>query len=487
MPFSPSAAGRATCARPALRAAFLSALLLIGGIVGARAQDAGAQLSAEQAASFAQQAATWQRELSERIMPFWYDRTIDRELGGYALPQSGTPDKVLVSQARLIWGFSHAWRQGIRDPQRDYLAAATEGYNFMRKYFRDAMNGGYFWTTSRVGRPLNLRKFLYGQACVLYALVEYYRASGDAMALQDAADLYKTIMERTNDSVNGGWTEHFQLDWQPILEEEEEEEASETQTFASGTESTLGRPSNAQELLLEPEIVVDVGIVGTKSGEAHLQLMEALTQLLLVSREPGASAVLADLKVENALAEVLDLNLKYFFPKQAGQAYPYRQPDWQRPLGARYREISYGRNVEFAWQMLATQTALGRELDWPRFDAILKHTLKHGFDDELGGLYAIGFGDRPALATEKVWWAQAEMLAALTTGVQHSADPDRIEALDQLISFLNTYQTDKRDGIWFEAVKADGSQWRPAKTSRLKTSLHDVRAMTKFIEAFGAS
>jgi mannobiose 2-epimerase len=478
MPVSPPETRRGPRLRVALGCALLTLLLLTGAGPAARAQAAGAQLGAEQAARFAEQAATFRRQLSEQVMPFWYDRTIDREMGGYVLPGASTSDKLLVSQARLIWGFAYAHRNGIRDPQRDYLAAATNGYRFLRSHFLDPFNGGYYWLLSRVGRPLNARKFLFGQACVLYALVEYYRASGDPAALDDAVALYRTLLEHAHDPVNGGFAEHFEADWRPV---------TDIAPVVAPTEEPVDKEPSSQELIIDPETVVDVGIVGTRSGEAHLQLMEALTALLAVSRDPAAAAALGDLKVEDALAEVLDLNLSYFFPQNAGAAYPYRQPDWRRPLGAKFREINYGRNVEFAWQMLATQQALGREPMWQRFDALVQHALKHGFDAERGGLYAIGFGDRAALATEKTWWAQAEMLAALTTGVAHDANPDYVRALEQLLGFLNAHLIDPRDGMWFDAVQADGSPWRTAKVSRSKTSYHDLRAMQTFIAAFGAS
>jgi mannobiose 2-epimerase len=431
----------------------LLSLLLPFGAGPAVAQSRAAQLSAEQAVRFAEQAERWRRQLSEQMMPFWYDTTLDPVDGGYLLPEAGTSNRLLASQARLMWSFARAHRLGFRDPGRDYLAAASQGYRFLRANFRDPLNGGYYWMTSRDGRPLEQRKFLYGQACMLYGLVEYYRASGDAAALQDAIDLHHTIMERAHDPVNGGWGEHFEADWRPIA--------------GTGT--------------------VGIGIVGTKSGEAHLELMAALTELLRVTRETGAPAAAAEVNVEHALAEALEINLTHFFPPDAGAAYPYRQPDWQRPLGAKFREITYGHNVAFAWLMLEAQEALGREPLWQRFDALLQHALKYGFDHERGGLYAIGFGDRPALVTEKSWWGQAEMLAALTTSVRHRAAPEHLRALEQLLTFLTSYQIDPRDGIWLDAVKADGSPWRTTKVHGRKTSFHELRALVRFIEAFDAS
>jgi mannobiose 2-epimerase len=478
MPLRPPAIRPAARTRALLWLALLSLLLPFGASPTA-AQSSDAQLSAEQADRFVEQAERWRRQLSEQMMPFWYDTALDPVGGGYLLPEAGTSNRLLASQARLMWSFARAHRLGLRDPGgRDYLAAASQGYRFLRAHFRDPLNGGYYWMTSRDGRPLDQRKFLHGQACMLHGLVEYYRASGDVAALQDAIDLHHTIMERAHDPVNGGWGEHFDVDWRPMVE---------TETVETGPTGRVSRRLPASRPMVDPHITGGIGVAGTKSAEAHLQLMAALTELHRITRAPGAPAAAAEVKVEPALAEALDVNLTHFFPPDPGAAYPYRQPDWQRPLGAKFREINYGHNVAFAWLMLEAQAALGRDPLWQRFDALLQHSLKHGFDHERGGLYAVGFGARPALVTEKIWWGQAEMLAALTTSVRHRAAPEHVEALEQLLSFLTRHQIDPQDGVWFDAVKADGSPWRPAKAHGRKTSFHELRAMARFIEAFGAS
>ncbi len=452
MPLTSLASGRRARLLACWRAAALTLCLLLGPAPPAVAQDAAAtRLPAAQAARFAAQAEAWRRQLALQVMPYWYDVTLDRINGGYQLPDAESGERMLVSHARLVWGFAHAFRHGIRDPQRDYLAAAEHGYRFLMTNLHDQQQGGFYWMFSR-GRVVDERKVLYGQAFVIFALVEYYRASGDHEALRQAAELYRVIAANGRDAQHGGWYEHFERDWRPIL---------------------------------DPEINVPTGNAGMKSGNALVHWMEALTELHLVSREVGEDLLGESAAgLEAALAEVLDINLRHFFPQAPGQAYPYRQADWQRPLGPAFKEISYGHNVEFAWLMLEAQAALGRDLLWPRFDALLDHALDNGFDHERGGVYALGFGDRPALVTEKIWWVQAEMLAALTTAVRHRADPERVAALDRLLQFLTAWQIDPKDGIWFDTVKADGTAWRPAKAHAWKVNYHDLRAMVKFAEAF---
>src|SRR5213075_556802 len=85
-----------------------------------------------------------------------------------------------------------------------------------------------------------------GESFVIYAFVEYYRASGDRGALQEAMDLYRLVQEKAHDGKNGGWTEHFTRDWKPLAPRD---------------------PAG------------EVEISGLKSANTHLHLMEALAEL----------------------------------------------------------------------------------------------------------------------------------------------------------------------------------------------------------------
>src|SRR5215471_8784843 len=58
-------------------------------------------------------AADFKTQLIQKIMPYWYDTAIDRQNGGYLLSDDAakkappTTEKQLVTQTRMIWGFSH--------------------------------------------------------------------------------------------------------------------------------------------------------------------------------------------------------------------------------------------------------------------------------------------------------------------------------------------------------------------------------------------
>ncbi|HZR15975.1 MAG TPA: AGE family epimerase/isomerase [Verrucomicrobiae bacterium] len=421
----------------------LTLLAIWLGVTGALSAEANS------AKSKTEYAAELRMQLATKVLPYWYDTAVDRQNGGYVLADDAAKkagpatEKQLVSQSRMIWGFSHAHLKGFSDGKRNYLAAAEQGYRFLQAHFLDRTDGGYFWTTDLTGTPLDQRKLLYGESFVIYGLVEYYRASGDRTALDQALQLYHAIQKHAHDDRNGGWVEHFERDWTPIT---------------------------------DPKANVIVELGGAKSANTHLHLMEALTELYQATH---------DAEVRKSLDEALKINSTWFYPKDPSKCAFHRQPDWQPVTAPSSAGLSYGHNVEFAWLMIRAEKVLERPPSWAHFEAHLNHALKYGYDHQRGGLYSRGFDNQPANDTDKIWWVQAEMLAALTDAIKHKDNPDYDVALDKLLQFILRYQANPSDGIWLDTVTAEGKAKVTAKAHNWKANYHDVRAMVKFVDAFG--
>ncbi len=403
------------------------------------------------AVDFSTPAREMKAQLAQKILPYWFDTAQDTHRGGYLLADDavkgrGTPaEKQIVTQSRMLWAFSLAQMEGYSDTNRNYLSAATQGYHFLLDHFLDRQNGGYYWTTDLAGRPVNDCKLLYGQAFTIYALVEYYRASGDRRALAHALDLYHAVQQHLYDTKNGGWFEHADRTWKPL---------------------SPGDPRN------------EVEVIGYKSANSHLHWMEALTELYEATHDPD---------VKKSLAEALHINATYFYPDDPARCAFHRQFDWQPVTVASSAGLSYGHNVEFAWLMIRAENVLGRKPSWQHFYALLNHALKNGYDHQRGGLYYHGFDDRPATDTEKIWWVQAEMLSALTDALKHKDDPRYAIALGQELQFIKTYQVNPVTGIWLYTVAADGKPVDTTLANSWKANYHDVRAMMKFVDAFAGN
>ena len=117
------------------------------------------------AADFSGPAREMRAQLAENILPYWFDTAQDTNRGGYLLADDALrgrrqpAEKQIVTQSRMVWGFSRAQLAGFSNTNRNYLAAATQGYHFLLDHFLDRQSGGYFWSTDLAGNRSTTASF----------------------------------------------------------------------------------------------------------------------------------------------------------------------------------------------------------------------------------------------------------------------------------------------------------------------------------------
>jgi len=79
--------------------------------------------------------------------------------------------------------------------------------------------------------------------------------------------------------------------------------------------------------------------------------------------------------------------------------------------------------------------------------AHLNHALMYGYDHERGGLYDSGEDNKPASCKDKIWWSQAEMLAALTEVLMQAPNATYQTVLKRLLGFVANHMADPSDGV----------------------------------------
>ncbi len=421
----------------------------------------------------AKAAERWDSLLREGTLPYWY-RTTMSPAGGYQLFDRGkAPDirrqswrgmitslfsarknnrrvaalRGLISQARILWVFSRAHCLGYSDPGQDYLQAADHGYSYFVESLLDREHGGFYWKADTNCGVTEPRKFLVGQAFAIFALVEYHRASRLFDPLHHALSVYQVVQEKLHDPIHRGWLEQAEPDWKLL------------------TGVGLSLPHTP-------------GLIGFKSADAHLHWFEALAELYAVTN---------DSSIRNSLIEVLELLKTTFFSPDAYKCCEYRWPDWEWIDDARYQGFDYGHLVEFAWLMLHAENILELPLSWDHFNRLLSYCLKYGFDHDRGGFYFRGLANQPAFDTDKIWWAQAEGLAALTDAATQPSAREDAAALDLLVSWIFNYQIRSDDGIWIWSTDSAGHPKNFTKAAEWKAAYHEFRAITKFIHGFAPS
>ncbi|MDZ7612409.1 MAG: AGE family epimerase/isomerase [Flavobacteriaceae bacterium] len=169
------------------------------------------------------------------ILSYWSTSAIDHEFGGFLgerdfyntiVPEA---PKGIILNSRILWSFS-AVSNHLQT--NEYAALCDRSFHYLKQYFRDEKYGGVYWELDHAGKPSNLRKQVYAQAFMIYALSEYYIFSGNPMALDWALEIYGLIEKHANDRIYGGYTEAFAHDWS-IIEDMRlsEKDANEAKTM----------------------------------------------------------------------------------------------------------------------------------------------------------------------------------------------------------------------------------------------------------------
>jgi mannobiose 2-epimerase len=391
------------------------------------------------------QLARVEAELRDDILPFWLQHARDRRRGGFhgeiandLTIREDAPRGALLT-ARILWTFSAAGRAG-GDPA--CLEMARWAYDDLLARFWDGRHGGLFWLVSADGKPLDANKEIYGQAFGIYALAEYYRATGERAALERAITLYRAIEQHARDRRHGGYRERFSRDWRPLPV----------------------RPHNP------------MGASAAKSQNTHLHVMEAYANLLRVWPDPELRRNLRDL-VEVMLTRLVDPanhHLRLFLDE-----------DW----APRSDGISYGHDIEFSWLLPEAADLLGDPDLAARARAtalqIARVTLNEGIDAD-GGVFSEA-GPRGLTDATKEWWPQAEAAVGFLNAYQLSGDPAFLRAALRSWDFIAARLVDHEHGEWFRAVERDGTVRRQlAKVSFWKCPYHNGRACLETIERLRA-
>jgi len=387
-----------------------------------------------------------ERILTDNIAPFWYDKSLDREHGGYIISFGPAGElqapatKMIVTQARTVWLFSRLARAGYRKQQ--YLDAAELGYRFLTEKMWDQAYGGFYWEVDVTGnKKLKPHKHLYGQSFALYAISEYYLASGKKEALDFAVDFFELLEHKSHDKQYGGYVEFFEPDW----------------TAPPADETTyMGDPA-------------DFKLMNT-----HLHLLEALTTFYRASKLPLA---------RERLRELIDIQSNAVVRKNLGACTDKYERDWTPRLEGNYARVSYGHDIENIWLVMDACDAVGIS-NYPFGDlyrTLFEYSLKYGYDEVHGGFYYTGPFNQPADDRNKSWWVQAEVIVSALHMYRHTKDPKYLAVFEKTFGLIEKELVDWEHGEWHAGIAPNGKPYG-GKAGPWKGGYHNGRAMIECIQ-----
>jgi len=364
--------------------------------------------------------------LFDDVVPWWMSHSLDRECGGYysLLERDGRPwatDKYMWMNGRQVWLLSHLYNAYEQNPE--WLDAARLGAEFMfRHAFKD--DGKMHFRLSREGQSRSEVLSLYTEVFGAIALAEYSRASGDKSCWARAVGMYDSLMLRLG---------------QP----------SDT--------ALLGYPIHAKFHLHAHDMCrITVAWVFNEirpDPRFEEDLTRSVDSILARHWKPDMRALLENVAMDGS--PMLDL-----------------------PEG---RMFHPGHAIESAWMLMEIAQKRGDErLLETAIDVVLA-SLKHGWDDEYGGIrYLTNVDWTPTHSLDadmKLWWPHGEALYALLLAWDLTGRSDVAGWYEKTHDYTFGHFPDPEYGEWFGYLNRDGSPVWTAKANGWKGFFHLPRIL----------
>ncbi len=401
-----------------------------------------------------------ENHLNNELLPFWIKRTMDKTNGGFITHfdkdgnDTGEDEKSMLGQARSIYVYSSAYRNGFGGEQTALMA--RNGVDFLLDKMWDPVFGGFYWLTNRAGDVKIDEKVLYGHSFAMYSLSEYTLATGDLRGVEYAEKVFDLIQKYCADTHYGGYFEMFHRNWE------------------------LKGPGSAGG--------------DRKTLDIHMHLMEAFTTLYECTRKEVH---------RRKLIEIVQLIIDKILHPKYRTGVPQFYADWSVAPQIKFDIVwgwdrfsddgtkghaedntSYGHNVEFAWLLMHALDVAGLPLNdfMSTIQKQYDHALAHGIDWEFGGVFVEGSHEGGVYDREKEFWQNAEMLIALTQGCLVLDTEKYWSVYLNVHRFVFDKMINHNVGEWWPLMTRQGEPIWTHMSHNWKINYHTIRSMIETIK-----
>lgn len=375
---------------------------------------------------FKQLSEQYKHELLDRVIPFWIEKSQDRECGGYftCLERDGSvfdTDKFVWMQGREVWMLSMLYNKV--EHRQEWLDAAIQGAEFMRRYAHDG-NLNWYFSLTREGQPLVEPYNIFSYTFATMAFGQLAIATGNDEYARIARDTFDIILSRV-DNPKGRWNKAH-----------------------PGTRpmKNFALPMILCNLALEIEPLLDPAFLQQCIDTCIHEVMD-----VFVRPELGG-LVVENVALDESLVDSMD-----------------------------GRHMNPGHAIEAMWFIMD----LGKRLNRPDLIERAKDTAlrmaDYGWDSEYGGIFY--FMDRLGRPTQelewdqKLWWVHIETLIAMIKGYHLTGDPHCLEWFERVHDYVWSHFRDPQWPEWFGYLNRRGEVLLTLKGGKWKGCFHVPRGL----------
>lgn len=374
---------------------------------------------------FKKLAEQYKGELINNVLPFWLEKSQDREFGGYmtCLDREGKvydTDKFVWLQGREIWMFASMYNKV--EQRKEWLDCAVQGAEFLKRYGHDGDYNWYFSLT-REGVPLIEPYNIFSYTFATMAFGQLAKATGNKEYELITRKTFEKILSKI-DNPKGKWNKAH-----------------------SGTRDlkNFALPMILCNLALEIEDLLEEDFMKKT--------------------------------IENLIHEVIDV----FYRPELGLIVENVTPDGQLSDSFDGRLVNPGHAIEAMWFIMDLGERLQRPELVKKATEISLKMVKFGWDEKHGGIfYFLDRNGYPPLQLEwdqKLWWVHIETLITMIKGYQLTGSQECLEWFERIHDYTWTHFKDTEHPEWFGYLNRQGEVLLNLKGGKWKGCFHVPRGL----------
>jgi N-acylglucosamine 2-epimerase len=364
-------------------------------------------------------------ELLGNVIPFWLERSQDKEHGGYftCLDRVGNvfdTDKFVWLQGRQVWLFSMLCNK--LEKKAEWLQCALQGAEFLKKFGHDG-NLNWYFSLTREGKPIIEPYNIFSYTFAAMAFGQLSITTGNQEYADIAKRTFEIILSRV-DNPKGKWNKSF-----------------------PGTRNlkNFALPMILCNLSLEIEHLVEKEFLDKTIDTCIREVMENFYQ-------PETGLVVENITPENELSDTFEGRL-----------------------------LNPGHAIEAMWFIMDLGARLKNKDLINRAVRIAVDMTAYGWDKKYGGIFyfldRLGHPPQQLEWDQKLWWVHIETLITMAKGYQLTGSQECLDWFMKVHEYTWEHFKDKEYPEWYGYLNRRGEVLLPLKGGKWKGCFHVPRGL----------